>query len=330
MRILVTGASGFLGGHMCDALRNRYDIVGMVRQNSDTSLLERMGIELRRGDLSDPATLDDAVRDVDAVVHLAAYYTLTGAREMYQRINVDGTRHLLSSMLKNGVDRIIYCSTTEAVGPTGREPIDEDHPPGPVYEYGRTKLMGEQIVREHALKGIKHTIVRPSGIYGPRNLEDISYWFITSFGDSPMGRFVVGDGRRLLQFVHVEDVVQGFQRALERPGTAIGRTYHITDNRAYSYDEIYAILADIFDRHPPRVHIPVPLVKALVAPVEGWNRLRGKDTFLYKTRTMNTFKEDRCYSIARAQSELDYCPRWALPQGLEATVQWYRENGYLR
>jgi uncharacterized protein YbjT (DUF2867 family) len=83
MRVLVTGASGFLGGHLCEALAGRHEIVGMVRRNSDTSLLEGLGVELRLGDLSDPSSLDDAVRGVDAVVHLAAYYTLTGEEGQY-------------------------------------------------------------------------------------------------------------------------------------------------------------------------------------------------------------------------------------------------------
>ncbi len=329
MRLLVTGASGFLGGHLCEALSREHEIVAMVRKNSDTSLLTPLGVELRCCDLADPGSLDGVARNMDAVVHLAAYYTLTGDRETYHRINVEGTRSLLTSMLDSGVTRIIYCSSTEAMGPTGVEPVDEDHLPAPVNEYGRSKVRGEEMVREHASKGIEHTIIRPSGIYGPRNLEDISYWFITAFGGSVMGRFIVGDGRRLLQFVHVDDVVQGFRLALKNP-RSIGRTYHISDSRAYTYDEIYSMLAEIFERKPPRLHVPVPLAKTLVAPVEGWNRLRGKESFMFRMSTMDTFHEDRNYSIERARKELGYSPRWSLPEGLAATVQWYRENNYLR
>lgn len=328
MRLLVTGASGFLGGHLCEALSGKHEIVAMVRKGSDTSLLTPLGVELRCCDLADPSSLIGVARNVDAVVHLAAYYTFTGDEESYRRINVEGTRALLASMINSGVARIVYCSSTEALGPTGAEPANEDRTPAPVYAYGRSKVQGEELVREHASRGIDHTIIRPSGIYGPRNFEDISYWFITAFGGSVMGRFVVGDGRRLLQFVHVDDVVQGFRLALENP-RSIGRTYHISDSRAYTYDEIYAMLAAIFGRRPPRRHVPVPVAKALVAPVEGLNRLMGRDSFMFRSSTMETFREDRNYSIERASMELGYSPRWSLPEGLEATVRWYRENGYL-
>lgn len=328
MRLLVTGASGFLGGHLCEALAGQHEIVAMVRRGSDTSLLAPLGVEMRCCDLADPGSLDGVARGVDAVVHLAAYYTFTGDKERYRCINVEGTRALLTSMINSGVTRIVYCSSTEAVGPTGAEPASEDRTPAPVYEYGRSKLQGEELVREHASKGIEHTIIRPSGIYGPRNFEDISYWFITAFGGSVMGRFVIGDGRRLLQFVHVEDVVQGFRLALENP-RSIGRTYHISDSRAYTYDEIYAMLAGIFGRRPPRLHVPVPVAKTLVAPVEVLNRLMGRDSFMFRTSTMNTFREDRNYSIERAQRELGYSPRWPLPEGLAATVRWYREERHL-
>ncbi len=328
MRLLVTGASGFLGGHLCEALSGRHEIVAMVRKGSDTSLLTPLSVELRCCDLADPGSLKGVARDVDAVVHLAAYYTFTGDKERYRLINVDGTRALLNSMIASGVTRIVYCSSTEALGPTGAEPADEDRTPAPVYEYGRSKLQVEELLREWSNKGIEHTVIRPSGIYGPRNLEDISYWFITAFGSSVMGRFVVGDGRRLLQFVHVDDVVQGFRLALENP-RSIGRTYHISDSRAYTYDEIYSTLAAIFGRRPPQLHVPVPVAKALVAPVEALNRLRGRDSFMFRISTMDTFREDRNYSIERARKELEYSPRWTLPDGLADTVRWYRENHYL-
>jgi len=328
MRLLVTGASGFLGGHLCEALSGKHEIVAMVRKGSDTSLLTPLGVELRCCDLADPGSLEGVARNVDAVVHLAAYYTFTGDKERYRRINVEGTRALLRSMIGSGVTRIVYCSSTEALGPTGAEPAGEDRTPAPVYEYGRSKAQGEELLREQASNGIEHTVIRPSGIYGPRNLEDISYWFITAFGGSVMGRFVLGDGRRLLQFVHVDDVVQGFRLALENP-RSIGRTYHISDSRAYTYDEIYSILAEIFGRKPPRLPVPVPVAKALGAPVEVLNRLRGRDSFMFRMSTMDTFREDRNYSIERARKERGYSPRWPLPEGLAATVQWYRENHYL-
>jgi dihydroflavonol-4-reductase len=328
MRVLVTGASGFLGGRLCPALSRDHEVVGMVRKGSDTTLLDGLGIELRIADLEDPGSLDSAVRDVDAVVHLAALYSFTGRREDYQRINVEGTRNLLRAVQDQDIPRFIYCSTTEAIGPTGPEPADENHEPGPTYDYGRSKLEGERLVRALP-EGIEQTILRPSGIYGPGNVDDVSYWFVKSIARSPLGMVIIGDGMRKVQFVHVDDVVQGFRLALDKPRSCAGGTYHITDSRSYTFNEVYFILADLFGRPPPRAHLPVVMAKLAVAPVEVIDRLRGRGRFMWRMSTMNTFTVDRNYSIERAVRDLGYRPRWSLQDGLAATVQWYRDHGFL-
>ena len=331
MKALVTGATGFLGGHLIEELLERgHEVVAMVREGSDTRLLDSLEVETRRADLTDPESLDRAVKGAEAVVHLAAYYTFSGKKESYQKVNVEGTRQLLEAMLRNGVTRLLYCSSTEAMGPTPDGIADESSECRPIYEYGRSKLRAEEVVRGYAEKGMDHAILRPSGIYGPRNLEDVSYWFITTFANSFASRIIIGDGKKVLQFVHVDDVVQGFVRALERFDEAKGGTYIITDARAYSYEEIYGIMAIIFGKEPPRRHVPVSIAKAMVAPVQLVNRLRGKENFLWRVGTMDTFKVDRNYSIAKARRELGYEPAHPLPEGLGETASWYRENGYIR
>jgi nucleoside-diphosphate-sugar epimerase len=279
--------------------------------------------------MTDQATLVEAVKGVDAVVHLAAYYTFTGDATRYEEVNVKGTKKLLDAMKSERVSRLLYCSTTEVMGPTGETPANESTPPSPVYEYGRSKLKCEKLVNEQGSFGMNCTILRPSGIYGPRNVDDVSYWFIKSFGTSSLGKMVIGDGKKLIQFVHVDDVVNGFVLALKRPEVSAGQTYIISDSRAYSYNEVYSILAKVFGRTPPRLHVPLPLAKAMVAPVEGWNRLTGKDDFIWRRTTLDTFKVHRNYSIAKAERELDYHPAHPLPQGLEETVRWYQANGIM-
>lgn len=330
MKVLVTGASGFLGGYLIEELRRRgHEVVAMARQGSDTLYLDYLKLEVRRADLTDPESLAKAVKGVDAVVHLAAYYTLSGRKKLYEKVNVEGTRSLMEAMLANGVKKLVYCSTTEAAGATvGR--ADEDAECHPHYEYGRSKLRAEMLVHQYAERGIEGVIIRPSGIYGPRNVDDVSYWFITTFANSAASRFIIGDGKKVLQFVHVEDVAQGFALALERFEEARGRTYFITDAKAYSYEEIYGIMSRILGREPPRRHLPVPLAKAMVAPVQLYNWIRRRQNFIWRVGTMNIFRYDRDYSIDRARRELGYEPKHPLPEGLAETVAWYRENGYIR
>jgi uncharacterized protein YbjT (DUF2867 family) len=98
LKVLVTGASGFLGGYLVEELARRgIVVVAMVRKDSETSLLRRLGVELRIGDMADPSSLERATKGVDAVIHLAAYYTLHGSKELYERINVQGTQSLMEA-----------------------------------------------------------------------------------------------------------------------------------------------------------------------------------------------------------------------------------------
>jgi nucleoside-diphosphate-sugar epimerase len=331
MRILVTGASGFLGGHLIEEMVSKgYDVIGMVRKSSDTGFLRSLGVELRVGDLTAPESLSQATEGIDVVIHLAAYYTFFGKEDLYRKVNVEGTRLLLEAALNNGVRRFIYCSSTEAIGPVKNPPADEDSPPNPSYEYGRSKLEAEKVVRSYGEGGIEYSILRPSGIYGPRNVNDISYWFITAFAKNALPtRIIVGDGKNLIQFAYVEDVVQGFLLVLEKPEVSKNQTYFISEDRAYTYLEVYKILAELCNREPPRIHVPPLLAKTFVIPVELFNRIRGKVDFTWRTSTVNDMTSDRAYSISKAMKDLGFRPKYDLKTGLRETIEWYRENGYI-
>lgn len=330
MKVLVTGATGFIGGHLVEDLHNRgYSVIAMARKTSNISRLKELGLEIRYADLTDPPSLVEATKGVDAVVHLAAYYTFHGKKELYWKVNVEGTRSLIEACLKNGVTRFIYCSTTEAVGPVKNPPATEDVEPNPTYEYGRSKLAAERIVRSYGEKGLKYTILRPSGVYGPRNVNDVSYWFITGFAKKALwSYFIVGSGDTLIQFVHVKDVVQGFRLALEKE-ISIGQTYFITEDRAYTYNEVYQILADIVGREPPKIHISPVLAKLMMFPVEVAYKVLGKENFMWHVSTVDAVTQHRAYNIEKAKRELGYRPRYDLRTGLRETVEWYKQHGYI-
>lgn len=331
MKILLTGATGFLGGHMAEALvREGYNVAAMIRKTSDTTLLERLGVELREGNLDEPQSLLETVRDVDAVIHLAAYYTFSGKWDMYHKINVEGTETLLRACLAEGVSHFIYCSSTEAMGPVDAIPADENSPLNPSFDYGRSKMMAEEVVHRYAANGLACTILRPSGIYGPRNVNDVSYWFITSFANSFASRFMIGDGRSHVQFVHVEDVVQAHLLVLRRPVVSSGETYIVSEERSYSYEDVYRMLADITGKKMPRIKVPPLMAKIMMAPIQAVNALLRRDNFMWRISTVDAVTSDRSYSVEKIKEDLGYSPRYRLDDGLRETVDWYRENGHIR
>ncbi len=325
MRVLVTGATGFLGGHLIEEMAKGPHVpVCAHRKGSDTRKIDALGLEKVVFDLTDRDSMLQALKGVDAVVHLAAYYTFTGKKEIYDRVNVKGTGDLLEACKEAGVQRFLYCSSTEAMGPIASPPGDEDSPLNPQYEYGRSKARAEELVRS---SGLDWTILRPSGIYGPSNVDDVAYYFITSFRGFA-SKFIIGSGKNFIQFVHVKDVVQGFVKALDRPAS-VKRTYIITQARPYTYEEVYRVLANIFQQKEPRWRVPRSLAKLMMLPIEGFNLLLGRENFLYRRETVESVTSDRAFSIDRARRDLGYEPVYDLPDGMAETVAWYRENGYL-
>lgn len=329
MRVLVTGASGFIGGRLLQGLITEgHAPVAMVRRSSDTTRIDELGVTKVTGDLRDPASLREAVRDVDAVVHLAAYYNFYGEKHLYHELNVKATQNLAKAAKEAGVEHFIYCSSTEAMGPA-EPPGDENSTPDPRFEYGRSKLEAERRLRQLEGEEPWVTVIRPSGVYGPGNVDDVSYWFIMSLArNSPLSWFIAGSGESLIQFVHVSDVVQGILLALGNPASR-GETYIVTCEKAYTYNMVYGIIAGILGRKPPRLHVPAALAKLMVTPVELINRLLGADSFLWHAATVDSVTCDRAYSSEKAAAELGYKPRYTLEQGLRETVDWYRENGFI-
>jgi dihydroflavonol-4-reductase len=329
LKVLVTGASGFLGGYLTELLTEKgLEVVAMVRKTSDTSLLDRLGLEKRVADMTDPQSLRVAVKGVDAVIHLAGYYTFHGKKEFYDLVTVQGTKSILSACLQEGVARFIYCSSTEALGAVENIPAREDYPPNPQYEYGRSKLRAEYAVREYDSK-LETTIVRPTGIYGPRNLDDISYYFITSCAKNSLAtRMLIAHGSAVVQFVHAKDAAQGFYLALTN-ADSIGKTYFISEDRWYTYRDVYGIISRITGRRPPTLSLSKPAAKALIYPVYIAKSAFGEWSFLWDLKTVDAVTSNRAYSIMKAKSELGYSPKYSLENGLKETIHWYRDNGIL-
>lgn len=324
MKVLLTGGTGFIGSHLVEALTG--DVVCLVRKLSDTAHLEKVGVELVYGDLKDPKSLKKAVKDVDVVYHLGAYYTFHGVWDKFYKTNVLGTEHLVEAC--ENIDQFIYCSTTEAVGPVTAVPASETHPLNPVYEYGKSKLVAEKFLLEEIEKGFPATILRPVGVYGPRCVNDVSYYFMVHLArNSLLTKFVAGSGDNLVDFVFVKDVVQGFVKA--RAKKAVGETYFISSQKPLTYNEAYRVLCKLLERDPPHLHIPPFLAKAAVAPLELLYKGAGKEDFMVHVSTVDATQHDRAYSWEKAHRDFGYTPEYSFEEGACITLDWYRENGYI-
>jgi dihydroflavonol-4-reductase len=326
LRVLVTGATGFTGGHLARALRARGDDVrALVRDPARASDLTKTGVELVTGDLRDGGAVGAAARGVEVVYHIAAIYRQAGLRdEEYRAINAEAVRGVIEAAARAGARRVVHCSTVGVHGDVEQPPADEDAPlrPGDVYQV--TKLAGERIAAEAAAQtGIELVIARPTGIYGPGDRR-----LLKLFRGVARRRFVIlGSGRIFYHLTYIDDLIQGFRLCAEVPQAA-GRTYILAGPEVTTLNELVAVIAEEAHVPPPWLHLPVwpfwlagAACEALCAPL-------GIEPPIYRRR-VDFFTKSRAFDIARARRELGYAPAVGLRDGVRRTLAWYRDAGWL-
>lgn len=318
MKALITGASGFIGNRLASRLAgDGHDVVCLVRRASRTAGLEGPKIRLAIGDVSDPATLDAALRDRDHVFHLAA--VVQAADEpAYEAVNAGGTRNLVAAALRvaPGLERFVLVSSIAAAGPSGPDrPGTEDDEPRPVTAYGRSKLAAERAVLEAAGR-LPVTIVRPPNVLGPGSKE-------LERAIRLVRRRVVpdlGDGRPRTSLIDVDDLVDALVLVASENG-AVGRTYYATDGRAYAWPEITEALAEELGVGRLRIRVPVAAQLLTAGLAESAARLTGRPPFL--TRDIVRAGRDFfwIYDGSRIRLELGFQPRRTMRDSVRTAVE---------
>jgi dihydroflavonol-4-reductase len=328
MNVLVTGATGFTGGHLARALARRgHRVRGLVRPASRTraGALETEGVELALGDLGDPASLRAATRGVEVVYHVAATYREAGQpASAYAAVNVEGTRHVLDAAAAEGVRRVVHCSTAGVHGHVERPPADENAPLAPGDEYQRTKLLGEEEARRTGQQGrVEVVIARPVGIYGPGDTR-----FLKMFRGIARRRFpMLGRGDVLYHLTYVDDTVEGL-RLCGETAAADGRTYLLAGPTYTTLGELVARVARELGVGEPRLRLPVWPVWLAGALCEAVCVPLRIEPPLYRRR-VDFYRKSRAFDISRARTELGYDPVVDLDTGIRRTAAWYREQGWL-
>ena len=324
--MLVTGATGFTGGHLARTLAGRgYDVAALVRDENRAAPLREAGITVVPGDIRDRAAVARAAAGAEVIYNIAALYRQAGlAAGEYRAVNAEAPGTIVRAARAAGVRRVVHCSTVGVHGDIERPPANEDAPlrPGDVYQV--TKLEGERIAREAAAEtGTDLVIARPTGIYGPgdRRLLKLFRGVVTR-------RFVVlGHGRIFYHLTYIDDLVEGLRLCGEVPD-AVGRTYILAGGEVTTLNELVERIAAVAGVAPPRLHLPVwpfwlagAACEALCAPLKI-------EPPIYRRR-VDFFTKSRAFDITRARRELGYSPGVSLRDGIERTLRWYKEAGWM-
>ncbi len=329
MRVLITGATGFIGNYLVHALLSEGNSCRcLVRRTSDLSSLEESGVEIFSGNLTDPKSLKGVARDIDVVYHLAAEGHVSAmsdeANKRFKEINVHGTENLVKECKDYPVHRFIHFSSTAAMGLINRPVLDENIPCQPATPYQRSKFDSEQVIlsfwKKHGFPGL---IIRPCLVYGPGGRSE----FLKLCRLIKKGLFPkIGKGLNLMPIVHVKDVVDAALRACSRGRP--GEIYLIASRRSFELQYVRRLILEAMGINRPYIYVPKSLAIIGAGIIERIARI-SKRTPLVTRKNIKSSITDREIDISKAMRELEYIPSVELNDGIKKTVEWYLQEGFL-
>lgn len=331
MKILITGASGFIGSFIVEeALRKGFDTWAAVRKSSSKEYLKDERINFIELNLSSKAQLIEQLRghDFDYVVH-AAGVTKCLNKQDFHRINTEGTKNLIDAILElqMPLKRFVFVSSLSVFGAIKeQQPYDEIREtdiPQPNTEYGRSKLAAEKYLESLGSR-VPYIILRPTGVYGPREKD----YFMMAKSIKQHSDFAVGYKRQDITFVYVSDVVQAIFLALDKGEN--GRKYFLSDGEVYQSTTFSDLIHEELGR--PwwiRITAPVWVLRIITFCGEYIGKMTGKVTALNNDK-FNILRQRnwRC-DIQPAIDELGYKPTVKLAEGVRRSIKWYKEQGWL-
>jgi len=329
MRIVVTGATGFIGSNLAQMLTSQgHEVIATGKatiavESARLKRLEQAGVHVVTGSLLDPGLTASIVMGCDTVIHLAAAQHEGNVPDSYfYDINVIGTRRLIDAAANAGARRFVYGSTIGVYGDAVSGELDEDSPPHPENAYARTKLQAERVVAEFAPR-IETCIARISETYGPDDFR-----LLKLFRGIDRGRFfILGSGLNVRQVIYVDDLSRALLLAAQHHA-AVGQTIVLCGSTVMTTNEMVGTIAGALGRRRAIRKLPVWPFRAAAAVLEATLRPLGIQPPLTQRR-LDFFTKSFQFSTARSRNLLGFEPKVSFEAGAAKTAKWYRQAGYL-
>jgi len=335
MKILITGASGFIGSFIVEeALRRGMETWAAMRKSSSKQFLQDERINFIELDLDDPIQLENQLRgkDFDYVVHAAGVTKCLDQDDFY-RINTQGTKNLVRALIKVGtpLKKFVYISSLSIFGAIREhqpyKEIRETDTPHPNTHYGKSKLAAERWLKkglETTTVHFPYVILRPTGVYGPRERD----YFLMAKSIKQHSDFAVGFRRQDITFVYVLDVVQAVFLACEKG--KIGRAYFLSDGEVYQSSTFSDLIRrELGNPWWIRITAPIWLLRIITYFGDIVGHITGKISALNNDKYHIMRQRNWRCDIEPARQELGYEPKYTLERGVPLTIKWYKDNGWL-
>lgn len=324
MKVLVTGATGFVGSHVAERLAlGGHQLRLLLRTTSSLEHLNGIEFERVEGDLRDVDSLRRAVEGVDAVVHLAGA-TSTSTTAEYEAINARGTADLVQIARETGVERFVYASSLTAQGPSPDGHVQPSEPAFPDGPYGKTKLTGEYAVRAERQR-LNVSVLRLPVVYGPRDRGLLPFFVMAKYGVIPL--YARGDNQ--ISWIHVYDAAEAMVTALEKSEKS-GAIFTPCDGRPHTWRELAAAVGDAYGKNLWLPQIPEPLFKVGGAAADAIAGIVGQQLPLTAEKAARMGRRYWICDNSAIEEQLGWQPRVEYREGVRHTLDWYREQRWLK
>jgi nucleoside-diphosphate-sugar epimerase len=324
MRVLVTGGGGFIGSHLIEHQIRQGHAVRTIDLHTEklSHLYGQPSLEIIRGDITNNDLSSHLVSKIDVIYHLAsAHLDVSLSEDDYWQVNVEATKNLLKAAKEAGVQRFVHCSTNGVVGEIKKPPADETTTCRPTNIYEKTKLAGEEVVKNFGRENNFHVIIaRPAWVYGPRcpRTEKL----IRTIGKQ---RFLMfGSGKTLRHPIYIDDFIDGIERCA-LADVPSGEIYFLAGEEVVTISSLINLIAELQGVSPPRISLPLTIGKTAGIGVQSAFKLMNKRP-PFSRRSLDFFIKDNAYDIRKAQQELNFEPQINLRDGLNKTSEWLSER----
>jgi nucleoside-diphosphate-sugar epimerase len=329
MKVLVTGATGFLGKVICEKLKSQgHEVTGLGRNKSKGEELQALGINFCQADLRDKVTINNALKDIDMVIHSGALSSPWGKYQTFYDINVLGSKNIVESCILNKVKRLVHVSTPsvyfnfkERIGVKESDPVAY---PAPSI-YTQTKLLAEDLIKKSQVDGLEVIIIRPRGLFGPGDTSLIPR-LIRAHEEGRLP--IIGDGNTITDLTYIDNVADACILSLSAPSSCSGEIYNISNGEPIKLWETVEYILSKLGHKFKRKKVPFFLVYFIAFLQEITCKYIFTDKEPTLTRyTAGLLAKSLTLDITKAKNELGYEPKVSIKEGIERMIEWWKLEG---